>query len=121
MCTHTAIIAQSGSGKSFFLGRIVEEIMLRTKARCLILDPNADFRKVHEVEAESLWEKAAYDRDARRGKLPHERSRDEFYSLWSKIPIRVRAEVKTTGGEYKQLKILWPSLSMAFLAEDVNP
>lgn len=121
MGTHTAIIAQSGSGKSFFLGRIVEEIMLRTKARCLILDPNADFRKVRKVEGESLWDEAVYDRDARRGKLPHERSRDEFYSSWSKIPIRTRADTNATGGEYEQLKILWPSLSMAFLAEDVNP
>jgi hypothetical protein len=121
MATHTAIIAQSGSGKSFFLGRIVEEIMLRTKARCLILDPNADFRKVHRVEDESLWEKAAYDRDARRGKLPHERTRDEFYSLWSKVPIRIRADSHATGGEYEQLKIVWPSLSMAFLAEDLDP
>jgi DNA helicase HerA-like ATPase len=121
MGTHTAIIAQSGSGKSFFLGRIVEELMLRTKARCLILDPNADFRKVHEVEGDDLWDKAVYDRDARRGKLPHERSRAEFYSLWSKIPIRVRADIHATGGECEQLKIQWPSLSMAFLAEDVNP
>lgn len=45
MAYHTAIIAQSGSGKSFFLGRLVEEILLQTKARCLILDPNADFRR----------------------------------------------------------------------------
>ena len=29
MATHTAIIAQSGSGKSFFLGRLVEEIHAR--------------------------------------------------------------------------------------------
>lgn len=121
MSTHTAIIAQSGSGKSFFLGRIVEEIMLRTKARCLILDPNADFRKVREVEGEILWEKAAYNRDTRRGKLPHERSRDEFYSRWSQLPIRIRVGVDPAGGEYEQLKILWPSLSMEFLAEDVDP
>ena len=30
MDTHTIIIAQSGSGKSFFLGRLVEEIMLKS-------------------------------------------------------------------------------------------
>src|ERR1700719_274025 len=27
---HTVIIAQSGSGKSFFLGRLIEEILLKT-------------------------------------------------------------------------------------------
>ena len=37
MDTHTVIIAQSGSGKSFFLGRLVEEIMLKSRSRCLIL------------------------------------------------------------------------------------
>jgi hypothetical protein len=122
MGTHTAIVAQSGSGKSFFLGRIVEEIMLKTKACCLILDPNADFRKVRQVEETSLWDKAAYDRDTGRGKLPHERSREEFYSRWSKIPIRIRANLDMAGGgDYEQIRILWPSLSMAFLAEDVNP
>src|SRR5688500_9218398 len=54
MATHTAIVAQSGSGKSFFLGRLIEELLLRTKARCLIFDPNADFRRAHEVEAAEL-------------------------------------------------------------------
>src|SRR5713101_3320404 len=46
---HAVIVAQSGSGKSFFLGRLVEEILLRTRARCLILDSNADFKRIHEV------------------------------------------------------------------------
>jgi DNA helicase HerA-like ATPase len=40
---HTAIIGQSGSGKSFMLGRLLEEIASKTKARLLILDPNSDF------------------------------------------------------------------------------
>ena len=47
---HTLIVAQSGSGKSFFLGRLIEEILLRTHSRCVILDPNADFRRVNEIE-----------------------------------------------------------------------
>ena len=52
MDKHTVIIAQSGSGKSFFLGRLVEEIMIKSKARCLILDTNADFRKINEINEE---------------------------------------------------------------------
>jgi hypothetical protein len=43
MDSHTVIVAQSGSGKSFFLGRLVEELLMRTKCRCLIFDPNGDF------------------------------------------------------------------------------
>lgn len=54
MDTHTVIIAQSGSGKSFFLGRLVEEIMIKSKARCLILDTNGDFRKINKID-EELW------------------------------------------------------------------
>lgn len=120
MATHTAIIAQSGSGKSFFLGRVIEEILLRSQARCLILDPNADFRRVNEVESESLWDKAAYNRAERRGRLPHEHSRDEFDREWSKVPKRVRAAPVTSGTSCEPLQISWPSLSMAFLSEDVS-
>lgn len=51
---HTEIIAQSGSGKSFFLGGLIEETMIKSKARCLNLDPNGDFRKINEID-EEVW------------------------------------------------------------------
>jgi hypothetical protein len=54
--SHTAIIAQSGSGKSFMLGRLLEEIAGKTRARILILDPNSDFVKFSEVDP-SAWQK----------------------------------------------------------------
>jgi hypothetical protein len=119
---HTAIIAQSGSGKSFFLGRLVEEIIIRTRARCIVLDPNADFRRVHEVEDASLWSNAAYDRLRRRGKLPHERSRKEFARLWPKRRVRIRTGSRDTrAAPYEKLQVSWPSLSMDVLAEDIDP
>jgi hypothetical protein len=118
--SHTAIIAQSGSGKSFFLGRLIEEIILRTKAQCLILDPNADFRRVRTVESACLWDKAHYDPVERSGKLPHEVSREEFESPWSKVAIRVRTGIGARDGD-ERLQLWWPSLSMAFLAEDLEP
>lgn len=40
---HTAIFAQSGFGKSFMLGRLIEEILLKTKGNLIIFDPNSDF------------------------------------------------------------------------------
>src|SRR5258706_7062013 len=89
MATHTAIIAQSGSGKSFFLGRLIEELVLQTSANCLILDPNADFRRIPEAENERLWTEAKYDRAKRKGTLPDEASRDAFTSRWSMIRMRV--------------------------------
>ncbi len=121
LASHTAIIAQSGSGKSFFLGRLIEEILLQTSARCLILDPNADFRRIHESETESLWTDAKYDQTKRRGKLPHEASHKEFSSRWSLITKRIRTADGTTGPAYDPLQIWWPSLSIAFLAQDLDP
>lgn len=53
---HTAIIAQSGSGKSFALGRLLEEIASRTNARIVILDPNSDFSRFREVN-KNAWRK----------------------------------------------------------------
>lgn len=121
---HTAIIAQSGSGKSFLLGRLVEEIIIRTKSRCIILDPNADFRRVHDVEDLSLWTAAHYDRQKRRGKLPNEKTRSDFADLWPRSNIRIRT--RAGGGAvlrvpYESLQLSWPSLSMDVLAEDIDP
>lgn len=47
---HTAILAQSGAGKSFFLGRLIEEILLKTQANVLVIDSNGDFRSAHDVD-----------------------------------------------------------------------
>ena len=120
MASHTAIIAQSGSGKSFFLGRLIEELVLRTKSRCIILDPNADFKKIYEIESERLWNDARYDLVERRGKLPHESSREVFEKVWSTIPIRIRGN-DAPSGNYQALKLWWPSLSVEFLGEDLDP
>lgn len=118
MEAHTVIIAQSGSGKSFFLGRLIEEMLVATKGRILILDPNSDFRKVKELQSPALWTNAAYDLIKGQGKLPHEKSRDEFSAVWSEIPIRVRTGMRAGPG-YESLQVRWRSLSMEFLAEDV--
>jgi hypothetical protein len=123
IAAHTAVIAQSGSGKSFFVGRLIEEIALRTRARCLILDPNADFRKIREIEDATLWTGAKYKE--RRGKLPHEASREVFAKDWREVSVRVRtgsdAWESKPGAASERLQIWWPSLSMAFLAEDIDP
>src|ERR1700757_4339674 len=60
LAAHTVIIAPSGSGKSFFLGRLIEEILTNTRARCVILDPNGDFRQVHHVQPSKEWTEARY-------------------------------------------------------------
>jgi hypothetical protein len=121
---HTAIIAQSGSGKSFFLGRIVEELLINTRARCLVFDPNADFYSVSEVEPDSLWEAASYDINKRQGKLPHERCRTEFAEQWAKVSTAVRTVMAIPNSAtpvYLPLR-LWPSsLPIELLAGDASP
>jgi hypothetical protein len=51
---HTAMIASSGSGKSYLLGSLIEEVVLRTQIHLTILDPNADFRKFHLASTDGL-------------------------------------------------------------------
>jgi hypothetical protein len=120
IASHTAVVAQSGSGKSFFLGRLVEEIVLKTKSRCIILDPNADFKRLDQVTGEQLWSKARYDGLLRRGKLPHETSQEEFAKYWRQISIRIRG-TSAAQGNYELLKLWCPSLSMDFLGGDLDP
>lgn len=55
LCHHTLVVGQSGGGKSFLVARIVEEILLRSKARVLIIDPNGDFRQISKPNPKS-WE-----------------------------------------------------------------
>ena len=95
--------------------------MLQTSANCLILDPNADFRRVGEPEGAKLWAEAKYNPLKRKGKLPHESTREEFASRWEKISVRIRTSDGTVKPPYEPIQIWWPSLSMAFLAEDIDP
>jgi hypothetical protein len=118
---HTAIIAQSGSGKSFFLGRLIEEILLNTKARCVIFDPNADFRHIHEVVEDSLWQ-SSYDLELQRGKLPHEANGQTFRTSWERISKRIRMRnPKGTDTSVQDLQFWWPYVSAQFLAGEVEP
>lgn len=52
---HTAVIGQSGSGKSYYISRLVEEIILRTRARVLIIDPNGDFTNFYLPQPSKFW------------------------------------------------------------------
>ena len=120
MDKHTVIIAQSGSGKSFFLGRLVEEIMLKSKARCLILDPDGDFRKISNIDAQ-VWDsnQHIYDMRTARGKLTLE-SKDEFAKKWIRVMenfvIKTNRIPKESGDE--ELKVWWPSVSLEFIAQE---
>lgn len=87
--TNTVIVAQSGSGKSSFLARIVEELLLSTSAHCLIIDPNSDFRYFPEVGTAAQWADASYDQKTHSGRLFTEKSAAVFKRRWSKIGRRI--------------------------------
>jgi hypothetical protein len=46
---HTFLCGQSGSGKSYALGLVLEQLLLETDLRIVILDPNSDFARLPEV------------------------------------------------------------------------
>jgi hypothetical protein len=126
MDKHTVVIAQSGSGKSFFLGRLIEEIMTKSKARCLILDPNGDFRRINEIDDE-LWSskhavRQKYDIKTGMGKLTLE-SKDEFAKNWKPVVDEFVIKTNRVPKEPKdeELKIWWPTISLEFLIESDNP
>jgi predicted RNA-binding protein YlxR (DUF448 family) len=126
MDKHTVIIAQSGSGKSFFLGRLIEEIMIKSKARCLILDPNGDFRRINEID-EELWSSnqvltKKYDTKTGMGKLTLE-TRNEFVEKWRSVIDEFVIKTNRAPKEPKdeELRIWWPSISLEFLIQSDHP
>jgi DNA helicase HerA-like ATPase len=46
---HTFLCGQSGSGKTFSLGVILERLLLETDLRIVIVDPNSDFVRLGEL------------------------------------------------------------------------
>jgi hypothetical protein len=46
---HTFFCGQSGSGKSYALGAVLEQLLLETSLRIVVLDPNSDFVRVSSL------------------------------------------------------------------------
>ena len=68
---HTFLCGQSGSGKTYSLGVILERLLMETTLRVVILDPNSDYVRLSEVRDGADAESAArYRRVATGVKLP---------------------------------------------------
>jgi hypothetical protein len=50
---HTFLCGQSGSGKTYALGVILEQLLLATDLRMVVLDPNADFIRLGEARPDA--------------------------------------------------------------------
>jgi hypothetical protein len=68
---HTFICGQSGSGKTYSLGVILERLLLETGLRIIVLDPNSDFVRLSVLRADVEAEAGARYRDAARGIVVH--------------------------------------------------
>lgn len=49
---HTFLCGQSGSGKTYALGVVLEQLLLETQLRVVVLDPNSDYVRMREVRAD---------------------------------------------------------------------
>jgi uncharacterized protein len=64
---HTFLCGQSGSGKTYSLGVILEQLLTETDLRLVILDPNSDFVRLGTVRAGTDPALAGRYREAARG------------------------------------------------------
>ena len=48
---HTFLCGQSGSGKTYSLGVVLERLLLETELRIVVIDPNSDFVRLAEARA----------------------------------------------------------------------
>src|SRR5262249_14608001 len=97
---HTFLTGQSRSGKSFALGVILEQLLLATKLRVVVVDPNSDFvalnqilkfRKMNKFRPKSMkLSKKKYDAL----KAQYDKATDDLLILGEKStdskPLRIR-------------------------------
>jgi hypothetical protein len=121
MAHHTIVVAQSGSGKSFFLGRLIEEIVLTSKSRVIILDPNSDFRKFHLTVDRAKWSCAKYDPIKKDGHLPSESAQRSFKQRWADISKTIYSADGDKTPPVEPLKIDWLNFSIDWFADDADP
>ena len=66
---HTFMCGQSGSGKTYSLGLVLERLLVETDLRLIILDPNSDYVRLGEVRSGVEAQVAAAYADAASGVL----------------------------------------------------
>jgi DNA helicase HerA-like ATPase len=124
---HTLVVGQSGSGKSFFVARLIEEILLRTGARVLLVDPNGDYRSFRKPIDRPSWQHfeklfSFYSNKARRlAKVADYDNYDKFCHAWTQIGhLTLVASDKDIPEEHdgQDLRQLGLKINWADLAED---
>jgi GTPase SAR1 family protein len=109
---HIAIVGQSGYGKSTLLARLVEELLIRTQARCIVFDPNADFRRINELESTDKLKERLDELPCR---IPGDGC---FAECWNLIDKKVYFGRLAPPPQSNQLTLPWPVLSLDAIAVD---
>ncbi|GAC52432.1 MULTISPECIES: ATP-binding protein [Gordonia] len=91
---HTFWCGQSGSGKTYALGVVLEQLLLSTRLPLLILDPNADFTRLPETRDSSDPE-AAETIAASDIRVLHSTRRDlpQLRTRFTDLPLAAKAAV----------------------------
>ena len=63
---HTFLCGQSGSGKTYSLGVVLEQLLLETDLQVVVLDPNSDFARLGELRPDADGADAARYSEATR-------------------------------------------------------
>jgi DNA helicase HerA-like ATPase len=91
---HTFLCGQSGSGKTYALGVLLERLLLETSLRIVVLDPNSDYVRLGELRDDVAPDLAARYAEAARGIAVHSGER-----------LRVRLPELDTAGRAAALQL----------------
>jgi DNA helicase HerA-like ATPase len=122
---HTFLCGQSGSGKTYSLGVILEQLLLETRLRVIVLDPNSDFVRLASVRPDVDLAAAERYRDAARGVAVHsgrtpgvQRLRLRFAELSTEAQAALlRLDPIADRDEYAELAALLAEETPASIAE----
>lgn len=83
---HSLLFAQSGSGKSFFVGRLIEELLLKSDPRIIAIDPNSDYANFAYPEPRA-FEPLKYNIFTGVGNLPTDTDYEGFTATWRNLRL----------------------------------
>ena len=91
---HTFWCGQSGSGKTYALGVLLEQVLLHTRLPIVILDPNSDFVRIGDIRDDASAAEAAElaSRDIRVFRSSTEDG-NPLHVTFLELPVRSRAAI----------------------------
>lgn len=95
---HTFWCGQSGSGKTYALGVLLEQILVHTALPMVIFDPNSDFVRLREHRTVEEGSGASHDQDQLRERAvrvlrPSSAAPDSLCVRFTSLPLRGKAAV----------------------------